>query len=285
MNDGTMRPIGTIVTTLTVIAVMTPVLIVAPMSLTTGSTVQFPPDGLSLKWYEAALNDPVWLDRIWVSLRVAVFVTVIAVLIGTMAAYALVRFDFPGKGLVWALVLGPLLVPLVVLGTGEFFVLATGWSLGPLHFGGGLAGTVPGLILAHTVLAFPYPTILVATSLRSVDDNLERAAASLGAGPIHAFRLVTLPLIVPGLVGGAVFAFLASWDEVVVASFLTNSQVSTVPVGIFAGLNQTLDPTAAAISTLLLLVGLVALVVTGMAGRKRETSRSAEPVTAPGDRA
>ncbi len=269
-----MRPIGTVVTMLTVIAVMAPVLIVGPMSLTTSSTVQFPPDGLSLKWYDAALTDPVWLDRIWVSVRVAVAVTVLAVLIGTMAAYALVRFDFKGKSLVWAAVLGPLIVPLVVLGTGEFFVLATGWSIGPLHVGGGLAGTLPGLIMAHTVLAFPYPTVLVATSLRSVDANLERAASSLGAGPLQAFRLVTLPLIMPGLVGGAVFAFLASWDEVVVASFLTNSQVSTVPVGILAGLNQTLDPTSAAISTLLLLVGLSALTVASLAGRKRRPNEA-----------
>jgi len=175
------------------------------------------------------------------------------------------RGSFPGRGLLAGLFLAPLVVPIIDLAVGDYFVWALGWQVGPVGFGGGLSGTVPGLILAHTVLAFPFPFITVSTALTTVDRTLELAAAGLGANPWRTFRRVTLPLIRTGVITGAIFAFLTSWDEVVVASFLASPRVSTVPVQIFTELRQSYDPTAAAISSVLLaaavvLVGLLALI-------------------------
>ena len=157
------------------------------------------------------------------------------------------------------------MIPIIDLAVGDYFVWALGWQVGPVGFGGSLAGTVPGLVLAHTVLAFPFPFLTVSTSLTTVDRTLELAAAGLGANPWKTFQKITLPLIRTGVITGAIFACLTSWDEVVVASFLASPRVSTVPVQIFTELRQSYDPAAAAISSVLLaaavvLVGLLALI-------------------------
>jgi putative spermidine/putrescine transport system permease protein len=262
------------------VLLIAPVLVVVPMSFTRGNTVTFPPVGFSLKWYSSVFHDPQWTKRLPVSIKVAVSTMVLATALGTMIAIGLNRATFRGRSLVWILVLGPLVVPVVVLATGEFFVMARGWNVGSVHVGGHMVGTLQALILAHTVLAIPYPTILVSASLRGVDPNLDLAAASLGAKPLSRFREITLPLVAAGVVAGAVFAFLASWDEVVMASFLSTGTLSTVPVQIFTDLNQTLDPSAAAISSMLLSVALVGLTAVALVGRGRRMSRL--PV-APGD--
>ncbi|MFI5287490.1 MAG: ABC transporter permease, partial [Candidatus Dormibacteria bacterium] len=198
----------------------------------------------------------VWQLRVPISIETALATGGLATVIGTATALGLARGRFRGRGLVSALFLSPLVVPLVVVATGMFFVWALGWSVGPISFGGGLDGTVLGLILAHTVLALPFPVIIVGVSLRTVDRNLEAAAASLGAGAWMTFRKVTLPIIMPGVLAGAIFAFLTSWDEAVVATYLSTARVSTIPVEIFILLRESLDPVAAAVSTLLLLVSL-----------------------------
>jgi putative spermidine/putrescine transport system permease protein len=233
--------------------------------------VTFPPQGFSLKWYRAIFEQAQWTTRLPVSFDAALATAVLATTLGTMLAIGLSRATFRGRSLVWLLVLGPLLVPVVVLATGEFFVMADGWRAGPIHVGGHLVGTLQALILAHTVLALPYPTILVSASLRGLDPDLEMAAASLGAGPWTRFRRILLPLIAPGVIAGAVFAFLTSWEEVVMASFLTSGRLSTVPVQVFTELNQALDPTAAAISSLLLVVSLLGATVIAIASRNRGT--------------
>lgn len=252
---------------LVAVLLILPILIVVPMSFTGGSTIEFPPTGWSLRWYQAIFEDPKWSLRVPVSVDAAIGTTVLATILGTLAALGLTRGTFRGKHLASALFLSPLLVPVVVLATGEFFVMATGWQLGPWTLGGGLVGTIPGLILAHTVLALPYPTILVSASLRTIDRDLDLAAANLGAGPWTRFRRITLPLIAPGLFAGAVFAFLASWDEVVMASFLTSGRISTVPVQIFTDLRESLSPAAAAISSMLLLITLMLFAVMTISSR------------------
>jgi putative spermidine/putrescine transport system permease protein len=243
---------------------LVPILVVVPMSFTNSSTHTFPPEGLSLRWYGELLTNPQWTLRIPVSIETAFATSLLATGLGTLAALGMTRGTFPGRGLLTALFLAPLVVPIIDLAVGDYLVWALGWQVGPVGFGGGLAGTVPGLVLAHTVLAFPFPFITVSTALSGVDRTLELAAAGLGANPWRAFRRITLPLISTGVLIGAVFAFLTSWDEVVVASFLASPRVSTVPVQIFTELRQSYDPAAAAISTVLLvgaviLVGLLAL--------------------------
>jgi len=245
--------------------VLAPILVVVPMSFTNSSTLAFPPHGFSFRWYEELLTNPQWTQRIPVSLETALATSLLATGLGTMAALGVTRGTFPGRGWLTALFLAPLVVPIIDLAVGDYFVWAVGWQAGPLQFGGGLAGTVPGLVLAHTVLAFPFPFITVSTALSGVDRTLELAAAGLGANPWRTFRRVTMPLIGTGMMTGAVFAFLTSWDEVVVASFLASPRVSTVPVQIFTELRQSYDPAAAAISTVLLaaavvLVGLLTLI-------------------------
>jgi putative spermidine/putrescine transport system permease protein len=244
---------------------LAPILIVVPMSFTNSSTLTFPPEGLSLRWYGELLTNPQWTLRIPVSVETAFATSLLATGLGTLAALGMTRGTFPRRGWLTALFLAPLVVPIIDLAVGDYFVWAVGWQVGPVGFGGGLAGTVPGLVLAHTVLAFPFPFITVSTALSGVDRTLELAAAGLGANPWRTFRRITLPLISTGVLTGAVFAFLTSWDEVVVASFLASPRVSTVPVQIFTELRQSYDPAAAAISTVLLaaavvLVGLLALI-------------------------
>ncbi len=245
--------------------VLAPIVIVVPMSFTASSTLTFPPEGLSLRWYQELLTNPDWTLRVPVSVETAFATAILATVLGTLAALGMTRGNFPGRGLLTALFLAPLVVPIIDLAVGDYFVWALGWQVGPLGFGGGLVGTVPGLVLAHTVVAFPFPFITVSTALATVDRTLELAAAGLGANPWRTFRRITLPLISTGVLIGAVFAFLTSWDEVVIASFLASPRVSTVPVQIFTELRQSYDPAAAAISTVLLaaaliLVGMLALI-------------------------
>jgi putative spermidine/putrescine transport system permease protein len=265
--------ISSAVTVVVVIFLVAPIVIVVPMSFTSSTTLEFPPQGFSVRWYQAVFTDPVWQLRVPISVITAVSTALLATVIGTATALGLARGSFPGKRLVFAVVVAPLVVPVVVLATGMFFVWARGWYIGSIQFGGGLDGTILGLILAHTVLAIPFPAIMVSSSLRTVDRNLESAAASLGAGPWTAFRKVTLPLILPGVLAGMAFAFIASWDEAVVATFLASARVSTVPVQIFVLLRESLDPTAAAISTMLLLISIVLFLVAGAVQRHRPGGR------------
>jgi len=244
-------------TYLIALILIAPIIIAVTMSFTTSDSLRFPPVGFSLKWYFFVLSEPKWQDRLPVSLVVATLSALAATTVSTLSAFALVRSKIRGKNLISALFIAPLIVPIVVLGTGDFFVWAKGWAIGPLVFGGKLLGTVTGLVLAHTVIAIPYPFITVRASLVNVDTTLELAAKNLGASPATAFITITLPLILPGVLSGFIFAFIASWDEVVLASFLSTSRLSTVPVQIFQQLRNALDPSAAAISSLLLLVSII----------------------------
>ena len=212
----------------TAFALVAPIVVVILMSLTTSDSLEFPPTNYGVRWYQQVLADPTWHDRLGTSLQTGILAAFLATVVGTLSAYAVSRAPGRVGVAVSALMIAPLAVPVVVLGTGDYFVWASGWSLGPLHVGGKLVGTLPGLVLAHMVIALPYPFVTVRTSLAGFDATLERAATGLGASPITVFRTITLPLIAPGVLSGAVFAFIASWDEVVIASFLR----SRGPVGI-----------------------------------------------------
>lgn len=161
-----------------------------------------------------------------------------------------------------------MIVPAIVLATGMYFVWAKGWTIGPLVIGGKLVGTITGLVMADTVIAIPLPFILVRASLANLDKTLELAAKNLGASPVTTFLTITFPLILPGILSGLIFAFMTSWDEVVIASFLSSPRVSTVPVAIFQQLRETLDPSAAAISSMLLLVSILLVSLLSVSRRK-----------------
>ncbi len=240
---------------LVVFFLMVPTLVVIPMSFTASNALTFPPEGFSTRWYEKMLTDPQWSTGFVNSAQVASLTAVLATVLGTLAALGTVRGRFPGRTAVNALILSPLIVPVIIIAIGMFSLFVR-WKI---------AGSIVGLVLAHTALAVPFVVINVATSLRTIDRNLELAAMNLGADPARTFFRITLPMILPGVFAGALFAFITSWDEVVVSIFLTTARFRTLPVEMWEQVRQVVDPTVAAVSTTLLVVTttllLLALVV------------------------
>ena len=243
---------------LTVFFLMAPTLVVVPMSFTASNALTFPPEGFSTRWYEKMVTDPQWSTGFVNSAQVAFLTAILATALGTLAALGTVRGRFPGRSAVNALVLSPLIVPVIIIAIGMFSVFVR-WKI---------AGSVVGLVLAHTALAMPFVVVNVATSLRTIDRNLELAAQSLGAGPIRTFRRITLPLILPGVLAGGLFAFITSWDEVVVSIFLTTARFRTLPAEMWEQVRQVVDPTVAAVSTTLLAVTTTVLVLAFVVRRK-----------------
>jgi putative spermidine/putrescine transport system permease protein len=223
-----------------------PVIVVLAISFSSGNFLAFPPPGLSLRWYDSIVRDPEWVSALWVSVKVGSLSALIATLIGVPAAFALVRYLIPGKALVGALILCALVTPPIVtaLSTYLFFV--------PL----GLVNTVAGLAFAHAVSGMPFVVINTAASLRSADLNLERAAVIHGAHPVWAVLRITLPIISPGIVIGAIFAFVHSSHELLVASFVLGGVGKPVAVKIWSGVQATSDPTIAAASAILIALAI-----------------------------
>jgi putative spermidine/putrescine transport system permease protein len=228
---------------------VTPSLLVIVMSFSGEDVLGFPPQSWSARWYAAYFGDPTWLAATWVSFKIATMSTALALLLGTSAAYALVRGPRWLRNPGYALLLAPLMIPSVVIAIGLFGVLA-GWSL---------LGTVLGILLAHTTLGIPYVVIIVGATLMGFDRRLELASMSLGASPLRTAMRIVLPLIMPGLVGGGIFAFISSFDEVVVTSFIASLRIETLPLKIWEDIRYAIDPTVAAISTMLITMPVIAL--------------------------
>ncbi|WP_137388554.1 ABC transporter permease [Rhodoligotrophos defluvii] len=228
-----------------------PCLIVVPMSFSGSQYLEFPPRSWSLRWYEAYLASPEWRAATSVSIRVALITTALATALGTLAAYGLVRVRSALVTAGRAVFMLPMLVPLILVAIGCFFVYARL----------GLNSTITGLVLAHTVLALPFVVIAVSSGLASYDMNQERVAQSLGASRPWAFLTVTLPQIKLSVVSGALFAFVTSFDEVVVALFVSSGETATLTRLMFANIRDQIDPTVAAISSLL--IGLSILLLLG----------------------
>jgi putative spermidine/putrescine transport system permease protein len=221
-----------------------PTLIVIPMSFSAAEMLVFPPPGFSLRWYANYLASPEWRGATLNSIVVALGAAVLATILGTLAALALARHRVPGAGLVRTLFLLPIIVPSIVTAVAIYRVFSQV----------GLASTIPGLILAHALLGLPFVVINVSAVLQKMDWRIEQAARSLGAGPRRAFITVTLPMIAPGILAGALFALLTSFDEVVVALFLSGIGAVTLPVQMWSGIRFEINPTVAAVSVLLVLV-------------------------------
>jgi putative spermidine/putrescine transport system permease protein len=224
-----------------------PCLLVVSMSFSDSQYLEFPPQTLSLRWYRAFLGSPEWLQATAVSFKVAIPTMFIATALGTAAAWGLhSRFGL-FAGAMRGLYLLPMLVPLILVAIGVFFVFAKV----------GLNGTIAGLILAHTMLALPFVLIAVGNGLASFDMDQHRVARSLGANGLVAFFTVTLPQIRISVLSAMIFAFVTSFDEVVVALFVSSGSNETLTRRMFANIRDQVDPTVAAISSLL--VGMVIL--------------------------
>jgi mannopine transport system permease protein len=224
-----------------------PTIVVIVVSLGADPFLKFPPNALSLRWYGEYFADPDWTGPTVFSIVIATLTAVVATVVGTMAALALVRGALGGRGVLIAAITAPMIVPHIILAIG----------LISLFTRVGLKGSLPGFVLAHTVLAAPYVVLTVSAALYRHDVRLDLAAMSLGASRFSAFREVTLPLIAPGVAAGAAFAFITSFDEPVVAFFISGVTQKTLPRKIFEDLDFTLTPTIAAAGTLMTLLSLV----------------------------
>lgn len=231
-----------------------PTLVVLPISFSAAKYLTFPPPGWSLQWYGRYFGSREWMTATWRSVEVGVLTMAAATIVGTAAALAL-RRQFRGRSLVNLVILAPMVVPVIIVAIAIYGLYAR------LR----LIGTIPGLVLAHTVLALPFVVVVVAATLRGFDETLELAAQNLGANRWQTFHLVTLPLIRPGIVSGALLAFITSFDEVVIAIFISGARSPTLPKQMWDGIRTEIDPTVAAVSTLLIgvttaVIGAITLV-------------------------
>jgi putative spermidine/putrescine transport system permease protein len=228
---------------------LVPIIAIVPLSFSSGNFLVYPLPGLSLRWYQELLTSEKWLPALRNSLIVGTSATVAATILGTLAAVGLNREKFPLRPLVMGLLLSPMIVPVVITAIGVYFFFA------PL----GLTNSYAGLILAHTALAAPFVVITVSATLAHFDTTMTRAAASLGASPLVAFFRVTLPLIMPGVASGALFAFATSFDEVVVALMIAGPRQRTLPREMFSGIRESINPTITAVATVLIVTAVALL--------------------------
>lgn len=238
-----------------------PVVFIVLLSFGSSRWLAFPPPSWTLKWYEELFADPAWLEAALTSARIATMAAILAVVIGLLASFALVRGQFRGRNVLRGLLLTPMVLPVVV------FAIA----IYALFLRIGLGGTTAGFVIAHTVLALPFAIIPITAALEGFDKSIEDAAIVCGASPFEAKLRVTLPAIKIGIFSAAIFAFLASWDEVVVAIFMASPTLQTLPVKIWGSLRQDLSPVIAAASSLLVLLTLSLMIVTALIRRKLST--------------
>lgn len=220
-----------------------PILVIVPLSFSDSSFLVYPIPGWSLKWYENLFGSAEWMRAARNSFIVAPAATAIATVLGTLAAVGLARANFAFKGTLMSLLILPMVVPIVVVGVSTYLFFA------PL----GLADSYLGLIVVHAALGAPFVLTTVLATLQGFDNNLVRASLSLGADPLSTFFRVTLPVIAPGVISGALFAFATSFDEVVVTLFLAGPDQVTLPRQMFTGIRENITPTIAAVATLLIL--------------------------------
>ena len=234
------------------IFLVAPILIIVPLSFSSGSFFYYPLPGFSLRWYQDFFSSSFWLPSLKNSLIVGTSATLLATVLGTLAALGIWRARFPAQALVLAILISPMVVPVIIVAVGVYFAFA------PL----GLTDGYAGLILAHTTLGVPFVVITVLATLSSFDRTLIRAAESLGASQITTFRRVTLPLILP-----------ASFDEVVVALLMAGPGQRTLPRQMFAGINDNISLTIAAAATMLIAISLLLMIVVGWLQRRSARMR------------
>jgi putative spermidine/putrescine transport system permease protein len=228
-----------------------PVVFIGALSFGSSRWLIFPPPSWTLQWYQDVFSDPRWLESTLTSIKVAILVSITSVLLALPASFALVRGSFPGRQWLKGFFMTPMVMPVVVFAV----------ALYALFLRIGLSGTLVGFVLAHTVLAFPFAVVAIVNSLQGFDKSIEDAAVLCGATPLQAKLKITLPSIRLGLLSAALFSFLMSWDEVVVAIFMASPTLQTLPVRIWGALRQDLSPAIAAVSTLLVLTTLAVMLV------------------------
>ena len=271
-----------------------PILVVIPLSFNaepfftfTEKMLALDPEGYSLRWYDTLLTfghlnadaprDWAWWKQAWEqstwiqvtknSLIIGFFSTILATVLGTLAALGLSRPDMPYRKAIMAILISPMIVPLIITATGLFFFYSQT----------GLAGTYLGIVMAHATLGIPFVIITVTATLVGFDQSLNRAAASLGASPVTTFFRITMPLILPGVISGALFAFVTSFDEVVVVLFVAAFDQQTIPRQMWNGIREQLSPAILSVATILVIVSIGLLTAVELLRRRSERLRGLSP--------
>ncbi|OCX61059.1 polyamine ABC transporter permease [Thioclava sp. SK-1] len=276
--------------TLIFLFLIAPILIIIPLSFNaepyftfTQKMLSFDPEGYSLRWYDSLLTfgmqEPdrmrdaswwldVWQNAQWVqvakhSVIIGIFATLLATFLGTLAALGLSRPEMPWRRPIMAILISPMIVPIIITATGLFFFYSKT----------GLANSYPGIILAHATLGIPFVIITVTATLVGFDHSLSRAAASLGASPRTTFFRVIMPLILPGMVSGGLFAFVTSFDEVVVVLFVADHSQQTIPRQMWNGIREQISPAILAVATILVFVSIALLTTVELLRRRSDRVR------------
>lgn len=264
---------------------ITPILVVMPLSFNaedfftfTPEMLRFDPEGYSLKHYRDFFTNNEWQRSFWNSLKIAPAATVISVSLGTLAAIGLSQSHVPARRAIMAILISPMTVPLIISATGMFFFYSQigNWMEGTLGLGKNFVGYIK-IILAHAVLGIPFVIITVTATLVGFDHSLTRASANMGANPVTTFFKVQMPLILPGVISGGLFAFITSFDEVVVVLFVGSAGQKTLPWQMFTGLREQISPTILAVATILVAISILLLTTVEVLRRRSEKLRGMSP--------
>ncbi|WP_434620103.1 ABC transporter permease [Tabrizicola sp. M-4] len=285
------------------IFLISPILVVIPLSFNaepyftfTEAMLRFDPAGYSLRWYDAlltlgmqapdAIRDGAWWSDMWEnstwvraaknSIIVGFWATILATVLGTLAALGLSRPEMPYRRVVMAILISPMIVPIIIIATGLFFFYSNPCSIIGTECGR-LTSTYLGVILAHTTLGIPFVIITVTATLSGFDQSLIRASASLGASPSRTFFKVIMPLILPGVVSGALFAFVTSFDEVVAVLFIAGPDQQTIPRQMWNGIREAISPAILAVATILVIISIALLATVELLRRRSERLRGVTP--------
>ena len=252
---------------ITLFLLIVPSLVVIPMSFSASQYLEFPPQEWSLRWYENyffswkvenGFND--WMAATWTSIKVAVLTIFVAVPIGTMAAYGLVNSSSRTNKILFPIFISPMMVPIILVAIGLFYFF--------VQFK--LVGSVLGLVIGHSLVALPLVLIIVFSALKNYDMNQEKVARSLGAGRFRAFREITLPQIKFSIISASLIAFLTSFDEIIISLFVAGGDNSTITRSMFLALRDQIDPTIAAISTILIIISSGLLIIVQLLGNNKD---------------
>jgi putative spermidine/putrescine transport system permease protein len=253
---------------------ITPILVVMPLSFNaenfftfTPEMLRFDPAGYSLKHYRDFFNSSDWQNAVWNSIKIAPAATLLSVSFGTLAAIGLSQQHVPFRRAIMAILISPMIVPLIISAAGMYFFYSRV----------GLQGTYIGVVLAHAALGIPFVIITVTATLVGFDRSLTRAAANMGANPVTTFFRVQMPLILPGVISGGLFAFITSFDEVVVVLFVGSAGQKTLPWQMFTGLREQISPTILAVATILVVISIGLLTVVELLRRRSERLRGMSP--------
>ena len=253
---------------------ITPILVIIPLSFNiepyftfTSGMLKFDPDAYSLRWYEDFINNTQWTHSVKNSFIIAIASTILATVLGTLAALGLSKPHMPYRSLMMGLLISPMIVPLIISAAGMYF----------FYSNIGLSQTYLGIILAHSALGTPFVVITVTATLVGFDHSLSRASANLGANPTTTFFKVIMPLILPGVISGALFAFITSFDEVVVVLFLAGFDQRTIPRQMWSGIREQISPTILAVATILVMISIALLATLELLRRRGEKMRGMSP--------